>query len=263
MKKLLILIMLVTIMSCVKTEDEYIIAQVNQAKLTMDEFKANFTEKEWDELTAETKESYIQDWIQLNLLAQEADLLGISKTPKVIEKIKTAELNIKANLLLAHKLSEITAREDELFNYYKIHRNEYTTSFKEYKVQRIFTTDEAKLNEILEAIKATSFKDAAISYSEESAGENGGYIGFVSQQNTHENIWNALTSLKKYYYKSVKTEKGFYIVRFYDVRTVTNTDNYIDVKEEIRQAVIKMKKERLFDELISDLKNKSEIKISL
>ena len=263
MNKLLIFIFVIFLFSCVQTEEENIIAQVDDIKLTMDEFKANFSDDEWSILSDEEKKEFIQDWVQLTLLAQEADALEISKTSKIEEKIKAANINIKANALIATKLADITISEDELFNYYKIHKSEYQISHTEYKVQRIFTKDEAKLKGILDAIKSTSFKDAAIEYSEEPAGNNGGYIGFVSKKNTHENIWNALTSLQKHYYKSVETNRGFYILRFYDTKTVFTNKTFLEVKDEIKKNVIKKKKEEVYINLIKELKNKSEITISI
>ena len=130
-------------------------------------------------------------------------------------------------------------------------------------MQRIFTKDEAKLKGIFDAIKNTSFKDAAIEYSEEPAGKNGGYIGFISKKNAHENIWNALISLQKHYYKSVETNRGFYVLRFYDTRIVYTNKTFLEVKDKIKETVTKKKKEDLFDNLIKELRNKSEITISI
>ena len=263
MNRFLILIFVITLFSCVQTEEEDIVAQVNDIKLTMDEFKANFSDYEWDIITIEEKKEFIQDWVQLTLLAQEADLLEISQSPKIEEKIKSAKINIKANALIATKLAEITISEDELFNYYKIHKSEYKVNTKEYKVQRIFTKDKAKLKGILDAIKTTSFKDAAIEYSEESAGKSGGYIGFLSQKNANEKIWNALTSLQKFHYTSVETNRGFYVLRYYDTRIVKTDKIFLEVKDEIIEAVNKKKKEEVYNNLIKELKNKSEITISI
>ncbi|MCD6176718.1 MAG: peptidylprolyl isomerase [Candidatus Cloacimonetes bacterium] len=263
MNKLLIFIFVLFLFSCVQTKEEDIVAQVNDIKLTMDEFKANFSDNEWEILTIEKKKGFIQDWIQLTLLAQEADVLEISQFPKIKERIKSAEINIKSNALIATKLANVTVSEDELFSYYKIHKSEYQINHEEYKVQRIFTKDKEKLKKILNAIKSTSFKDAAMEYSEEPAGKNGGYIGFLSKKNAHENIWNALTSLQKYYYKSVETNKGIYVLRYYDTRTIYSNKTFLEVKDEIRKTVIKKKKEDLFNNLIKELKNKSDIMISI
>jgi len=263
MKNVIVILVLLLLFACVQTEEEKIVAQVNDAKLTEEEFKANFTDKEWNDLTVENKKALIQDWIQLTLLAQEAEVLKISESLRIKEKIKSAKLNILANALIAQKLANISVTEDELFNYYKVHKNEYRTSHKEYKVQRIFTKQQDKLNIILDEIKNSSFKEAAKKYSEEPAGNNGGYIGFLSKNNTHINIWNTLKSLNKYYYKTVQTERGYYIVRYYDTRTVYDETPFLEVKEDIKKAVIKNKKEEMYDSLIKDLKDRSEIIISI
>jgi len=263
MKRFIILFIAIALFSCNKTKQENIVAQVNDTKLTLNEFKSNFSETEWKKLTIDDKKGFIQDWVQLTLLSQEADVLEISQLPKIKEKIKTAKMNIEANAVIALKLANLKLSEDELFNYYKIHKSEYQVNSKEYKVQRIFTKDKEKLNDILDAISNTSFKDAAIKLSEESIGKSGGYVGFVSQKNTHKNIWNALISLKKYHYVNVETNKGFYVLRYYDTRIVKSDKKFLDIKDEIKKIVIKKKKEELFNNLIKELKNKSKITISI
>lgn len=263
MKKIIVIFFVVTLLSCVQTEEEKIVAQVNNVTLTFNEFKANFSNNDWENLTIEEKKEFISDWVQLTLLAQEADALEISQSLILKEKIKSAEINIKANALIASKFTNITVSEDELFNYYKIHKSEYQTSHKEFKVQRIFTKEETKLKDILDLIKTTSFKNAAIQLSEEPAGKSGGYIGFLSKNNTHKNIWNTLTSLQKHYYKTVETDRGFYIIKYYDTRTVFEDKTFLEVKDEIMTKVRKKKKEEFFDDLIKELKNKSEIIISI
>jgi len=107
MKNVIVILVLLLLFACVQTEEEKIVAQVNDAKLTEEEFKANFTDKEWNDLTVENKKALIQDWIQLTLLAQEAEVLKISESLRIKEKIKSAKLNILANALIAQKLANI------------------------------------------------------------------------------------------------------------------------------------------------------------
>jgi len=61
----------------------------------------------------------------------------------------------------------------------------------------------------------------------------------------------------------VQTERGYYIVRYYDTRTVYDETPFLEVKEDIKKAVIKNKKEEMYDSLIKDLKDRSEIIISI
>ena len=263
-KALLILMVVVFFVSCrQKEEGNYIVARVNHEKLLIEDMKANFSEKQWEELSKKDKETYIQDWIKLTLLSQAADELGISTTPQIRQKIKTAEMNIKSNALIAQKMAEIRISEDDLFNYYRVHKNQYQKSEKEYRVQRIFIKDENLLEEVKTAIQETSFKDAAIKYSQENIGQNGGYLGYVAKQNIDRRLWNALTQLKLYHWQTVQVDDGFYIIRYYDERTVSTDKTFVEVVDEIRVILQQQKQQEVYENLIDSLKKKAEIEISL
>ena len=263
MNKFWVFLIPILLFSCIQQEDEGIIAQVNDDKLSVEELKANFSDNEWGNLTNEEKHEFVQDWIRLTLLSQEADKLGLSELPQIKSKIETAEKSVKSNTLLAQKLNEIKISEDDLFNYYKLHKSKFQKSHKEYKVQRIFITDESKLGEAIDEIKNSSFAEAAKKYSQESASENGGYIGFISQKTAGKNIWNALTSLQKHRYKTIEISQGYYILRFYDTRTVYEEKTFLEVSDSIRKVVLENRKDEIFNNLIKELKKKSEISISI
>ena len=263
MKKFWILLIPILLFSCIQQKDEGSIAQVNEDKLTIEELKANFSDDEWENLTNEEKNEFVQDWIQLTLLSQEADRLGISELPRIKSRIETAEKSVKSNTLIAQKLSEIEISEDDLFNYYKLHKSKFQESHEEYKIQRIFITDESKLGEIRDEIKNSSFAEAAKKYSEESDGKNGGYVGFISQKTANKDIWNALKSLQKHRYKTVETNQGYYILRYYDTRTVYEEKTFLEVSNSIRKVVLENRKDEIFNNLIEELKKKSEISISI
>ncbi len=260
---LLFFFIFIFVISCIKQEDEDFIAQVNNEKLTSEELRSNFSEIEWKNITPEEKNDFIQEWIQLTLLSQESDRLGISDTPRIRSKIETAEKTIKSNAVIAQRFSSIEISENDLFDYYKIHKNKFQRNWVEYKLQRIFVKNKTKLEEIRKYILSNSFKEAAIKYSEENYGKNGGYVGFVSKNNTEQEIWNALLSLKTHRFKTVETDKGYYVIRFYDKRTVYAEKTFNEVIEQIRELVKKDKKEDIYNDLIEELKKKSEISISI
>lgn len=250
--------------SCLQQEDDAtILAQVNQEKLTEADLRSNFSVMQWEQLSMEDKKAFVQNWIELTLLAQEADELLISATPEMRNKIKIAEKNIKSNALIAQKISEINILEVDLFNYYRVHKNQYQKSHVEYKVQRIYILEEAMLPQVRSAIKKSTFKDAAKKYSQESIGKTGGYMGFVTENGINKILWNTLKSLKKYNYKTVKVDDGYYIIRFYDIRNVKTEKTFVEVVDEIRSTLIHARKKEVYEELIESLKSKSEISISI
>ncbi len=261
MKLIIFLMIFVLMFSCAKKEEK-IIAQVNDSKFLLEDLKCNFQENTWKNMKIEEKQKYIQDWIQLTLLSQEADKLNISDTPEIKSKIKSAEMNIKSNALIAQKFFAISVTEDELFNYYKLHKSKFLKKSKEYKLQRIYVTDESKLEIIRNEIKNTTFDEAAEKYSEEDIGRTGGFVGFVSKKDVRDVIWNTIISLKKGRYKTVVIGNAFYIVRYTETRLMVVEKNFSEVRDVIREIIIQNKKEDIFDNLVEDLKINANIIIN-
>jgi parvulin-like peptidyl-prolyl isomerase len=249
--------------SCSKKKEE-IVAQVNNETLTLSELKSNFNTEEWNNLSREKKNEFVQQWIRLTLLSQEADRTKISAEESVQQKIESAVKKIKSNALIALKFSEIKVSENELFNYYKLHKSNFQKKIKEYKIQRIFVKDKIKVDSVLiELKKGTKFTEAAKKYSEESLGRNGGYAGFFSPEQLGNEIWRKLSKLRKWQYTTVKTSKGFFIIRFYDTRIKTIEKTFFEVKEEIQKIVLNNKKEEVYRQLLEELKSKAEISVSI
>ena len=251
------------LISCSKKE-ENIVAQVNKDTLTLSELKANFSNTEWKSLGKEKKKEFVQQWIKMTLLAQEADKERISNTEVLKQRIETATKKIKSNALLSLKYSEIKISENELFNYYKLHKGNFQKKIKEYKIQRILVDNKTKLDLVLNELKnGMKFAEAAQKYSVENIGKNGGYAGFFSPQQLGKKTAAKISKLKKWQYTTVQTNKGYYILRYYNTRIKTIEKTFFEVKDEIKQIVLKNKKKELYQRLLDDLKSESEISVSI
>ena len=263
-KILSILFVLLIMVGCNKINDEDVIARVNKEVLTIDQLKANFSENQWNDLDRDEKMRFVDEWIDLTVLAQEADKIKLSDLDEIQQKIELAEKNVKANALLAQKLTEIEISEDDLFDYYKLHKSKYQSQYKQYKLQRIFLREKAMLDSVLQIIKSgMKFTDATKLYSEENIGKDGGYTGFLGRKDMEPVVWDAIQELQKWQYRSVEVEDGFYIVRYYETRDVTDEMPFTELKQEIWKIVEQEKKMELYETYLYELKTTSDIFISL
>jgi len=263
MKNIFLILLLLVVIACEKTEVE-IVASVNEENLTLDEFKAFFPEDKWQEISYETKREYINEWIKLTLLAQESDNSQLSEQPAVQVRINSAVKNVKANVVLAQRISEIEITEDDIFNYYKLHKSVYQDTRKEYKIQRIFIKEKSRLDEVLGYLRSGEpYTDVVKEYSEESLGASGGYTGFLGENDLDSSIWKKLLTLKKWNYSSASTTKGYYIFRYYDTQEVVYNKDFTEVESEIREIVFQQKKKEIYESVIEELKRKADISISL
>jgi peptidyl-prolyl cis-trans isomerase C len=261
MKKLIYLFLIIIAFASCGKKQETVIASVDDENLSAEDLMRNFSVESPEELTDKQVQDYIQDWIKITLLANEADESGLSEELEL--KQEFAVKKIKANAVIAQKLATAQISEEELFSYYKLHKSKFKTKNKEYKVQRIFVKNENKLQDVISSLNdGMNFKEAAKLFSEEASAENGGYAGFVNEKNSEKKVWETLNSLKKWYYKSVEISNGFYVIRHYEIRTVETEKTFVEVKDEIEIIVRRNKKEELFNELLEDLKANAEISVS-
>jgi len=263
MRKLIILLLLTLLAfsGCKSKEmEEDYIARVNEEQLSIEEFKASFSESEWGSMDDRAKEKFVDEWVDLTLLAQECDRQGISELPIIQERIKHSVKKIKANTLIAAELRNLPTSEEELFSYYQLHKAEYRRENKEYKYQRIKVNSEDELSKITAKLrKGSKVKDLAIQYSKEAAGKNGGYMGFVSEKLVNAEFWAVLESLEQYNWKSLESGGAFYILRWYEKRELEIEMPFSDVRVEIEEKFRSENKQERYNSLKRKLDNASII----
>lgn len=243
-----------------KEENKDYIVKVNDETLSLEEFKAIFSDEEWAEMSEEELENHLDKWIKLTLLAQESDKRGLSDLPAVKQRISNSEKKIKANVLIANEVSSIQISENKLLNYYQVNSAEYKQNRKQYKYQRILLNNKEELNQAVNDLKnGMSFKDAAIKYSNEEAGKKGGYMGFIAQKDVHKDLWLALESLSRYNWKSIIYEDGYMLLRWIEKREIDIEIPFSEVKEEIKNKFLKDNQKQIFEELVNELKSGSFI----
>jgi len=262
MKKFLLLFVSILILiSCKQEENEPIVVQVNNDKLITKEFRAHFSDSQWNKLSDSDKKDYINDWINLTLFSQESDKLNLSTTPEVQSKIDNAIKNIKSNALLSYKLANINVTEEEMFTYYKLNKKKFQKKVTEYKIQRILIKDATRLPFVRQELEDTSFSRCAKKFSDETLGKSGGNLGFVSQNDIDKSIWKQVIALKKNHYKTIKTKKGYYIIKWIKKRDKYRDIDFPIVKKDVKKFVLQQKREELFDNLIKELKKNAKISI--
>ncbi len=262
MKYLLpLLVLLAAVSACSMFEKKgEIIAQVDKETLTMEEFKANFTEAEWKELSSEQKKEYAQQWVNLILLAKEAEKQGLDKDRMVKNRIKYAEQKILGNALISSRLAAQKISEEDMFNYYRIHQGDFTKPMMNYKVQRIYLTDANLLNKVkLEIVNGMRFEDAARVYSLEELGKSGGFMGTVTPADPDSSFWLAVHNLKLYEITTIQKDNGYYILRPYMEEQGTGTTGFEDLKDEIRRRILEERRKQVYDDLLQELKSKSDV----
>jgi peptidyl-prolyl cis-trans isomerase C len=241
-------------------QDSEVVAQVDKETLTLAELKANFSATEWKNLTQEQKKEYAQQWVNLVLLAREAEQQGLADDKAIKNRVKYAGRKVLANALIASRLASEQVGEDELFNYYRIHQGEFSKPIQNYKVQRIFLTDASLLAKVrLELQNGMKFEDAAKVFSQEPLGQNGGYMGTVTPDGADSTIWHALQPLKLFEITTLQKDNGYYLLRYYMEEQGSGPSGFEGQKDIIRRRILDERRRQVYDELLQELKSQSDV----
>ncbi|MFO7659871.1 MAG: peptidylprolyl isomerase [Candidatus Cloacimonadaceae bacterium] len=258
---IVILVVLLSLTACSLFEKkEEIVAQVGKETLFLDEFKANFSDTEFNALTNEQKREYIQQWINLTLLSQEAEKLGLNSDKSVRNQVRYAEKKILGNALIATRLQSERISEEDLFKYYRIHQGDFIQPLMNYKVQRIYVSDASLAAKVRqEIINGLRFEDAAKIYSLEVLGQNGGYMGTVTPSDADSSFWQAVSKANLYDIVTLQKDNGFYLLRSYEEEQGTGEAGFDGLKDEIRKRILDERRKQVYDDLLRELKSKSDV----
>ena len=260
MKKFaLILIALILLFACTKKEEKGVaLAQVDKEILYLDDFKSTLAVEEWEKLSPETRKKYIEDWVNLTLLAHYADKQGLDKDKAVKQKINYAAKKVKANALIAKGLSEIEVSEDQLFNYFRLHQAEFQKNAVEYNIQRIALMDKISAENVLQQLnQGMSFAEAVQRYSTEELKNRGGFMGMVSASGPDSLFWLKARELKENEFGLVYKEPMWYVFRVLESKITPQEANFEDYREEIKRKVLLEKQDQVYQELIKTIKSQT------
>ncbi len=260
---LIVLLLFILAAGCVRgpKEDEHQtpLAEVNGDVLTQESFRSTFTDEQWNNLSAEQKKQEIENWVNLTLLAQEAEKQNLQEEQAVKQRLDYAQKKVKANALISKRLASIAIGEEELFNYYRIHQSEFQGKLMEYDIQRILCPDAASANTLLKRIKEEGydFNLAVAEYSQEPLKQHQGRMGFVTAAGEDSLYWRAAHELPDNTPGIVTVDGKTYILRYVQQREGTQDANFAEYRKEIRAILLRERKQQVYEEIIRELKMKT------
>ncbi|HPF08592.1 MAG TPA: peptidylprolyl isomerase [Candidatus Cloacimonadota bacterium] len=263
MKRVLLLLILAGIFfvsACNKNQDTSAkLAEVNGEVLTLDAFKSTFGVEEWDSLSPETRKRYVEDWVNLTLLAQETRSRGLDKELAMQQRISYATKKVKANALISASLAKLQISEDQLFSYFRIHQAEFLKPVMLYKIERIKLQDKISAENVLQQLNAgMSFAQAVRQHSIEALRNQGGSMGFVAPGSPDSLFWQSANTLQASQYGVLSVEDAWYVIRYTETKDGESDANFEDHRAEIKRRIILERQEEVYQNLLREIKAKQQ-----
>ena len=253
MKKSIILILAalgLLFTACDKARDSSAkLAEVNGEVLTLEAFKSTFGVEEWDSLSIDLRKQYVEDWVNLTLLAQHAEKLDLDKQPALQQKISYATKKVKANALIASSLDELKISEDQLFSYFRIHQADFLKPVVLYNIERIMLNDKISAENVLQQLNGgMNFPLAVRQHSTEALRYRGGSMGFVAPDS------QCADNLDPDEFGILSVNNAWYVIRYIQTKDGDSAANFEDHRAEIKRRIILEKQEEVYQKLLREVK---------
>lgn len=242
---------------------ETILASFSGQTITLGEFNQLWEEVPEDYKLQLDKSMVLDQMISEKLLIQEAKNIGLEEDNDVLEQIKKITEQILVQVLIEREiLDKIKINDEEILEYYEQNKDSFTEKEQVYLYNIILETEE-EAQDVLEQLKAGGdFIEIAKEKSTGPSAAQGGDLGYLAKGTIILEIEEVVFALElEELSEVIKTDFGFHILKITEKKpkSVTALE---EAKEDIIDILLPDKQKVAFENLIDELKSKSEIEIN-
>jgi len=227
------------------------IASVNGKPLPKSEFElylANMNRQSGREVSEEQRGQMLDQYISMQLAAEEAEKAGVDQDPKVRDQLALARLQVLVDAGLQKYLEAHPVQDSEL-------RPEYDTQVaalpREYHARHILVDGQAAAEAITKELKGgADFAKLAAKRSKDSSSKSGGDLGWFTLDTMVKPFADALRSMSpgQLTEQPVQSQYGWHVIKLEESRA-TSAPPFDEVKDRVKMIVQRKKLQAHLDEL--------------
>jgi peptidyl-prolyl cis-trans isomerase C len=239
------------------------VATVNGSPISRSEFDLfvkDILQGKKQELTAEQKDQVLDDLINMQLLADQAEKEGLQNDPDTLAQLHLLHMRVLADAESQKYIKALQPSDADL-------KAEYETAIAamdktEYKARHILVASKEDGESIIKKLKGgAKFEDLAKSQSTDTGSKNnGGELGWFTTSRMVKPFADAVVALKKgeITQEPVQTQFGWHVIQLEDTRDKTPPP-FDQVKPQLTNQVIRKK----LQAYVADLKKNAKIEKTL
>jgi peptidyl-prolyl cis-trans isomerase C len=241
-----------------------VLAVVNDAVLTLEEFHSEIPLEYVVGLTPDQKMGFVDRWINTELVYQEALRQGLDREEEIAARLAQVRKELLANEFLTREMSaKANISEEDIRRYFAEHEDEFNT---EIKIAHILLSDPDTARALHTRLKeGADFADAAKKYSLDPTGQTGGVSDYMRRGDMASlpGLEDVAFSLQTPGQLSevVESEYGSHIVKLVARRRLSKPVKLEDVSDRIRDGLVMARQRTVFEQLITDLKSEAELEV--
>jgi peptidyl-prolyl cis-trans isomerase C len=232
------------------------VATVNGKPLLKSEFElyvTNMSRQSGRDVTPEQKAELLDQYISMQLAAEEAEKSGADKDQKVQDQLALARVQVLVDAGLQKYLESNPVQDSEL-------RPEYDRQVaalpREYHARHILVEDQAAAEAITKELQGgADFAKLAAKRSKDSTGKNGGDLGWFTLDSMVKPFSDAVRTLApgELTREPVHSEFGWHVIKLEESRAST-APPFDEVKDRVKTFVQRKKLQEHLDELVKAAK---------
>ncbi len=227
------------------------VATVNGKPVPKSEFDlyvSNMSRQSGREVSEEQKGELLDQYISMQLAAEEAEKAGIDKEQKVRDQLALARVQVLVDAGLQKYLEAHPVQESEL-------RPEYDAQVaalpREYHARHILVDDQAAAEAITKELKGgADFAKVAAKRSKDSSAKNGGDLGWFTLDTMVPPFASAVQAMQpgQLTEQPVQSQYGWHVIKLEETRA-TSAPPFDEVKDRVKMMVQRKKLQTHLDEL--------------
>ena len=202
-------------------------------------------------LTQQQKDEALDTLVRAQLVLQQADKNGLTKTPQTADLLELARMNAVQQAFSENFAKENKPTDDEV-------KKEYDTQVAqlphtEYHVEHILVATPDAANKLIGDLgKGAKFEDLAKKNSSDSSKDQGGDLGWQTPERMVKPFSDAMVALKPgdYTHVPVQTQYGWHVIKLVETRPLT-PPALDSVKDRVVQIVLGKKYKAYVDGLLA------------
>lgn len=251
------------------TGPDAVAAQVNDAALTIADLNADVPEIIRATATPEMKQDWVEQWVQSELLYQEAVRQELNKDRKIARELQKMQRDYLANVLLDRYLSQQPSEvsEGEITNFYATHQREFVRQEMELKLSVIVLKDERAATDAWRVLtrRPEGFAEFARERSiDMETAKNGGELGYLKKgEINNPTVQKTVFALEmRQLSKPIRTETGYCIFIVTDRHEVGSLLALDEIRADIVNRVLEERRRNRTKQLVDGLRKSSSVEVN-
>jgi parvulin-like peptidyl-prolyl isomerase len=214
-------------------------------------------------VTRETRRNLLKNLIRHQLILQQALVQALRKDEEIVEKVRQYEDSLVTAKFLQKQLSDqLKQSELELLQFYKENIDDFKTP-EQIEARHILLRSSEEAEDILSKLKnGEDFAQLAEQYSIDLPNAlKGGEMGRLKRGDILPELEKVLFDLREGQVSGVIPSKFGYHILTVDKIIPAKARPFAEVRDEIRKAVFRQKRDKAFEQMITKLEANADIEI--